>query len=262
MIRREVVRHKVVLRLFRVLFSVSLALLPMWAGATELTSPSFKVLDPVFHTGGGGEMSSASFRLQGSIAEIAIGRSATTSFQLCAGFLCFPGPAVAAPAPAPVAAVGLGGGPFFELVERIIQLAFAPCLPPTDLNCDGKVGIQDLSIFLFLTPGTIPNPVDFNDDRRVDVRDLSILFTDWNEKLLTFAPEGEAARLAAGGERGLALIGPAVAEEVERAAAPEGGARPVGVFLRAVAQFFTDLYEVATTSLKSIWERILDPLKR
>ncbi|MEK7146920.1 MAG: fibronectin type III domain-containing protein [Patescibacteria group bacterium] len=97
--------------------------------------------------------------------------------------------------PAPGGAGGAGRGvarvsvpPLFELLEEAIpKPALTPCLPNTDLNCDGRINLSDFSIFLYLMPQQVPTPADFNDDKSVDVRDLSLLFFDWTDKVLAFA---------------------------------------------------------------------------
>jgi len=255
-----------------------------FAQADELESASFKVLDPVFQTGGGGEMTSTSFRLIGSVSQIAIGTSTATNFNTSQGFLYFPavtkpvvtatagdgqvdlswtasvgflgwtvsgynigqatvsgGPynytsvgnvlsstrtglsngtahffvvrpedtfgnsiatstevsaspvAAAVPSPEPV---GGGGGIILALLRQFVaptpfvQPVVLPCpYPATDLNCDGQVNLQDLSIFLFLAPRPVPNPADFDADLKVGIKDLSVLFFDWTERFLSFAPE-------------------------------------------------------------------------
>lgn len=88
-----------------------------------------------------------------------------------------------------------GGGGIIELVlliTGVLPVIPEGCVPitPVDLNCDGKVGIQDLSIFLYLSPQPSPNPADFNDDLKVDLRDMSTLFSAWTERVLSFVPNG------------------------------------------------------------------------
>jgi hypothetical protein len=112
-----------------------------------------------------------------------------------------------------------GGSGILELVLLITGvLPVIPdgCVPqtPVDLNCDGKVGIQDLSIFLYLQVQPSPNPADFNDDLQVDLRDLSALFSEWTERVLTFIPEGAPRAVAEDGkitrQDSFAAIGEAV----------------------------------------------------
>ncbi|MDO8600010.1 MAG: hypothetical protein Q7R73_00095 [bacterium] len=94
----------------------------------------------------------------------------------------------------PTTPVG-GNGPIIDLI--ILITGVPPVIPegcspisPIDLNCDGKVGIQDLSIFLYFQAQPSPNPADFNDDLRVNLQDLSALFSRWTERVLNFVPEG------------------------------------------------------------------------
>ncbi|MDP2704475.1 MAG: hypothetical protein Q8P01_04660, partial [bacterium] len=88
-----------------------------------------------------------------------------------------------------------GNGPILDLI--ILITGVPPVIPegcspvsPVDLNCDGKVDIYDLSIFLYFQAQPSPNPADFNDDLRVNLQDLSALFSAWTERVLTFVPEG------------------------------------------------------------------------
>ncbi|MEM2947097.1 MAG: fibronectin type III domain-containing protein [Candidatus Bathyarchaeia archaeon] len=290
---------------FSFLFSFS------WLEATDFTSSSFRVRDPVFHIASSTEMSSPSFRLIGTVSQIAIGTSTSASFEVRGGFLYFPKatkpvvtatagdgkvslswtasqgflgwnvsgynvgraavsggpytftsslgnvlsttitgltngttyyfvvraedafqnsiatssevsatPVAVPPAPSP------GGGGIIESLLRIfgievpippefVTLPPQPCLPATDLNCDGKIDLQDLSIFLFLTQRPMPNAADFNKDAEVDVKDLSVLLTDWTERLVTFAPENgvvpvEPRRFEKPPEKGFAALVPII----------------------------------------------------
>lgn len=167
--------------------------------ATDYTSSSFKVLDPVFQTGGGGEMTSASFKLIGSVGQIAVGTSSASSFKVCSGFLCYPAPSAAAAKEAAAAAVAVSHGGILEsLLEafnlRVPVISVKPCASKADFNCDRKVGLADLSIFLYFAPRSVPNPVDLNNDGVVDTKDFSMLLSSWNEKLLTFVPDSAPRR--------------------------------------------------------------------
>ncbi|MCH7883483.1 hypothetical protein IIA95_03670 [Patescibacteria group bacterium] len=168
--------------------------------AEEFTSTNFIIKDPVIEYGGG-ESTSAGFVVNQSIGPAAGGRSSSAGFNLCSGFQCYPAVVVEeeeeVPAPPPPPGDGvlitflrafLPPIPELPLIPEIL----VPCLPITDLNCDGKINLQDLSIFLFFEPKSAPNPADFNRDTRVDIRDLSILFSDWTERLLSLGlGEGE-----------------------------------------------------------------------
>jgi len=86
-------------------------------------------------------------------------------------------------------------GGILETLLRAFGLttpALRPCA--ADLNCDNKVGLADLSIFLYFAPRPAPNPVDLNKDGVVDTKDFSMLFSSWTEKLLTFVPDSVPSR--------------------------------------------------------------------
>lgn len=101
-----------------------------------------------------------------------------------------------------VADCGRCGGIILDILQKmrppVLPLVLAeamkippvikPCIPKTDLNCDKSIGLQDLSIFLYLMPLSFPNPADFNNDEKVDFKDFSILLSGWNERLLSFTP--------------------------------------------------------------------------
>ena len=227
------------------LFSIFYFLFSFSVHADDYSSSNFRIRDPGI-TSGGGEISSTNFRLQGAVGQVLIGTSSASNFQLCIGVFCFPAPAPApVPPPAPPPAPPSGGAEGGGIIESILRLIGFPSIlrptlplpvrpaecpyPPTDLNCDGVIGVQDLSILLYLAPQSDPNPADFNRDREVDIKDLSIMFSDWSERLLTFAPEAQA-RLALrepvspGTPPGFAFVGesllqapPVQAEEGEEA---------------------------------------------
>ena len=69
-------------------FAVAIFILPNFVFAADFSSDSFKVLDPVMNSGGYG--TSDSFKLFGSITEISVGTSTSSSFKDFAGFLYFP----------------------------------------------------------------------------------------------------------------------------------------------------------------------------
>lgn len=209
------------------LFGACLALFPETGNADEYSSTNFVVKDPGI-TSGGGEISSTNFRLQGAIGQVLIGTSSASNFQLCIGVFCFPAPTpVSTPTPTPTPSIisGAAGGGIIESILRLFGFPVIPrpsltlpvrpvdCpYPPTDLNCDGIIGVQDLSILLYLFPQGDPNPADFNRDRAVNTFDFSILFSDWNERLLTFAPESQSRLVVReasmpGGRPSFAFIG-------------------------------------------------------
>ncbi|MBI2474066.1 MAG: hypothetical protein HYV68_00020, partial [Candidatus Taylorbacteria bacterium] len=59
--------------------------------ADEYQSANFKILDPAF-TESGGEMTSASFKVVGSLGQVAIGTSTSAAFGDKAGFYYYPEP--------------------------------------------------------------------------------------------------------------------------------------------------------------------------
>jgi len=71
--------------LFSVIFG---SILPFLAQADEFQSTSFKVLEPVLNPAG--YSTSSGYSLWGTIAQIAIGTSTITSYNLSSGFLFFP----------------------------------------------------------------------------------------------------------------------------------------------------------------------------
>lgn len=182
-------------------FGLGLGLLAShFAFAQELSSTNFKVLDPVVFPGSFG--SSNNFRLFSVIGQIVRDDSSSANFGTIHGFLGFrAAAAVVTPTPTPTPSPGGSGGGFVITLLQSLQGQQLPrfplattapaglCSPNTDLNCDGAIDIEDLSIFLFLTPQPLPNPADFNIDSRVDVRDLSLMFFDWTQQLVFFIPD-------------------------------------------------------------------------
>lgn len=163
---------------------------PFLVFADEFISADFKVLDPVLFPGG--YSTSDDFKLRGVIGQTAIGIGEGADFNIKSGFLYFSAPVEpddepSVPPPPP------GDGIILDLLRKfvppvpkflLITEGRSPCF--TDINCDGKINLVDLSIFLFFTSQPTPNPVDFNNDSKVNAKDLSILFFDWTERLLAF----------------------------------------------------------------------------
>lgn len=87
------------------------------AHATDFSSTSFTVKDPVIEPGAGSS-ASTSFQNIGTIGQPAIGISNSTSFILQAGFLYFPGPSEASstspPTPSPLSGGGGGGTGYYQ----------------------------------------------------------------------------------------------------------------------------------------------------
>lgn len=74
---------------FLILITAVFLFLPFFVLATEFTSNSFKVQDPVFQIGGQ-KSTSTSFQLFGSIGQVSIGTSTSSTFKDFGGFLYFP----------------------------------------------------------------------------------------------------------------------------------------------------------------------------
>src|SRR3989344_8378832 len=71
-----------------VLIYVCLLALALFAQADEFTSSSFKILEPVLQSAG--YSTSSSYTLIGTIAQLALGTSTASSFNLSSGFLFYP----------------------------------------------------------------------------------------------------------------------------------------------------------------------------
>ena len=70
-----------------------------------------------------------------------------------------------------------------------------PLIPPVtkydiaDLNHDGKVGLEDLSILIYFMSHPAPHTADLDKDLKITIKDFSILFSQWNEHSPVFAFE-------------------------------------------------------------------------
>ena len=156
------------------LFSCLLLLLltfTLWVSivnASDLTSSSFIIRDPVIGTGAG-YGSSVTFQLFGSLDESAIGASSSATFLGRFGFLYFP--FLDDEDESPVDGGGGGGG-----------MGGLRCRS-ADFNCDTHVNIFDLSILLYYIeqPGSAFAPYDLSGDGKLDLTDISIMFYYWDE---------------------------------------------------------------------------------
>lgn len=164
------------------------------AMATDFSSTNFTVKDPVLNSGN--FSSSNTFRVFSTIGQPAIGISTSDNRQLKAGFLYFPEPSAAAPSEeaAPAAAAVSGGGPVHPLYRRLFDLLVRPC-SQGDLNCDGRINLEDISILFYWWGKPIQKPTfaslltniiglgrpspDMNKDQRIDIFDLSVLLSKW-----------------------------------------------------------------------------------
>lgn len=188
------------MRWIRICFALfSVFVIPWAARAAEFTSTDFQALDPVIVPGG--YSTSSSYALWGAIAQIAIGTSTSNSFEARSGFLYFPAPA-STPASTPASSsASPSGGPIFgslaldflrtflppvEQTER--RVVVVPCVPPTDLNCDGNIGIEDFSIFLYVSASPERALADLNRDGKIDIRDISVLFFHWTARVFALSP--------------------------------------------------------------------------
>jgi len=182
--------------------------------ATEFTSASYKVLDPVIDIGAGPRVATTSYALLTAVGQPAIGRSTSATFGLLSGFLYFFEPSAALPLapPPPSLPPSPGGGPLFPPITYFPPLTpfFPPFIPPVvplpppvippwcvpgeqgisraDLNCDSRVNLVDFSIFMYYLarPFEISKFVDITKDEAVDLVDLSVMFSEWTEKLVAF----------------------------------------------------------------------------
>lgn len=215
------------------------------ARATEFTSTDFQALDPVIFPAG--YSTSSSYALWSTISQIAIGTSTSDMFEVRSGFLYFPAPA-AAPSPtpaaasAPIASGNITGSIVVTFLRTFLPpvvtpIVVRPCTPITDLNCDGRVGLTDLSIFLYLSEKPALAIADFNSDGKVGVGDISVMFFDWTERLFTVTGgRGESPVLITQAERPVPLSffdlisqsGPAAVEEFSSRAETQE-ARAVGI---------------------------------
>lgn len=217
-----------------ILWTTFILLFFAWtAQATEFTSTSFKVLDPVIDIGSGPRAVSGGFADLTALGQPAIGRSTSNTWTVLSGFLYFSGPTAApTPTPTPIPPSVEGGGPLnppityfppFYIPPEIITVfppEFPPpivikppvippgCIPgqngisPADLNCDGRVNLIDFSILLYFLPRPIENsrPADINRDNTVNLADLSIMFSEWTERLVSFVNGNGNGTPAAGEE--------------------------------------------------------------
>lgn len=168
-----------------------------FAFATDFSSSNFTVKDPVVESGASFATSS-SFQLWSSFGQVAIGTSSESTFGLRGGFLYFPGVSAPSPSPSPSptptpsptpSGTGLGSylpsppfatssfatSTFPGIIGGIIGIL--PPSPPcasrrSDYNCDGRVNLRDLSIFLSFGR------------RAITPRNLSLVFSDWTDRLL------------------------------------------------------------------------------
>jgi hypothetical protein len=155
-------------------FSISLV------SADDYTSSSFILRDPVI-SAEGGESSSTTFQYISSGGQLAPGESLSSSFIYRAGFLYFPaGSVVVNPGGGGGGGGGGGsssGGSIIPGQYPVINQCNSALL--TDLNCDNKVDIVDLSIFLYYADRTYIARYDFNQDGKINLVDISILLYYW-----------------------------------------------------------------------------------
>jgi Dockerin type I domain len=78
-------------------------------------------------------------------------------------------------------ATGMASG-LFQKIKITTPPPAANCSRKGDLNCDGKIGMQDVSILLaFFKKKTFPKRYDLNADGKIDLTDFSILLYDWKK---------------------------------------------------------------------------------
>jgi cysteine-rich repeat protein len=149
---------------------------------------------------------------------------------------------------------GGGGGVTFVIPPEILL----PIPPITkcgiaDLNCDGEVGVEDLSILIYFMSRPAPGPADLDKDSKISIKDFSILFSQWNEPSPVFAfekPEiiAELQKIEEKGwirEQQAAATGWAItAEEKGPALIAQERARGMGSkLLKSFTQFVSDIYK-------------------
>ncbi len=245
----------------RVLIIFSIVLFwPVFSFATEYTGTNFKVLDPILSSGWGEQSTSNSYKLIGAIGQISIGLSESTAYGLKSGFLYWSEPAAAAAEEAAPSAGG-GDGIIMTLLRQFVPYEapaappeILPCAQATDLNCDGKIGLADFSIFLYLGPKPAPNPADFNKDKRIDARDLSILFFKWTERLFAFVPDKKLAQEEGSAKEVQQRFAPPESAVVSEILAPEKEAEaPAPNIFEKATQFVGQVFEKIANFFKSIF---------
>ena len=230
------------------IFIFGYLLTPLYSYATDFSSDSFILRDPVF-SGGGGRSTSGSFELFSSFSQPAVGVGTSDSRELRAGFLYFPASGAVTPPPAeepPPPPSGTGSGsvttpipaqpplpPFPPLITELLS-PLTECVGGIincDFNCDGTVDLKDLSVLL-TKPRILP-------------RTLSLFFSDWTARLPipVFVPGEETAiTRPAELER---LKSPELAQVVSVVSTTTPPAPRFSIF-KAVAKFF-----------KTVWQFIL-----
>lgn len=218
------------LKMKAILLSIFIILLLVgFVNATEFTSSSYKVLDPVIDVASGPRAATTSFTLLTAVGQPAIGRSTSDTYNLLSGFLYFFEPASAPPPtpPPPPPPPPFGGGPIFPpityfppIIPLFPPIAIPPIIPPlipslpplippfipegcvpgengiprADLNCDGNVNLVDFSVFMYFLPRPIEisRLADITKDKIIDLVDLSVMFSEWTERAVSFVNGGDA----------------------------------------------------------------------
>lgn len=146
--------------------------------ADDYTSSNFILRDPVISVEGG-DSNSATFEYISSGGQLAPGESSSSSFIYRAGFLYFPSDAVVITPGGGGGGTGgsSSGGSIIPGQYPVVSQCNSALL--TDLNCDGKVDIVDLSIFLYYADRSYITRYDFNSDGKINLVDISILLYYW-----------------------------------------------------------------------------------
>lgn len=150
-------------------FSLSFHLAPFTI-ASDLSSASFIVRDPVVGVGSG-YGSSGSFQLFQSLDPVLIGVGSSATFGNRYGFLYFPATTTSGSGDDTGGGGGTGSLDVYPYGCRI-----------ADFNCDGEVGILDLSILLYYAdrPLLFVDGYDLSRDGVLDIEDISIMFYYWD----------------------------------------------------------------------------------
>jgi len=158
------------------------------AGATDYTSTSFIIRDPVISVGGA-RATSSSYELFTSTGQTVIGETSSSNFTYRSGFLYFTDPVADTPAstPTPTPTIIGGGGPIpgFRFVPLVVPRT--DCTGAGDLNSDCGVNLIDISIAAFwwqkdLSEVFARREVErLSGDGLVDLIDFSIIAFNWTD---------------------------------------------------------------------------------
>jgi hypothetical protein len=164
-------KRKIYSNLFLCLLTFTLC--ASYAGAADISGPTFIIRDPVIGTGGG-YAASGSFKLFQSLDPTLIGVGSSGLYVTHYGFLYYKDPEDAV---VPPDGGGGGGGSGEGIIYE------TRCGRIADLNCDDAVDLFDLSILLYYLkhPSSFTTFYDLKPDGKIDLLDISVLFYYWDE---------------------------------------------------------------------------------